>query len=528
MRAQWRWRPIGRSAVVGGVLALVLAGCGSGGAGGGGSAENDTTPQRGGTVTVDWVANPTSLDPLKYNVFGTYNLVGLVYNTLYRWSEDGELENELATAEPTLSKDGLTLTIPIREGVRFHDGSSLSSEDVAFTLEAVLDPANASIWFAGLSPITEVATPDEQTVVVTLERRHDVLAGVLAQVPIISSEQDYTPSDTYARTMMGTGPFRFVSWDQGVQVELERNEDYFVEDRPYLDGVVMRTVSEDAARMANLASGAADVMPMVPFNQVDNLKKRDVEVEVTPRSALMPTLFPSMAPGRPTADPAFRRALAWAIDRGALVDTVFQGVAEPASTVLADGTPNWDAELGTTYGEDADLAKARAALAESGVAEGTPIELIVRNEPLSIALGTVIQANLRELGLDATLSPQESAAYLPRLFSGDFDLVMLNIEAGLSSGYTPIYAFSAMHSESSANFTGFADAELDRLLVEAIGAPEDPAAAWRAVQARELEVVPLIPTVTARYVEAYSSRLRGHTASSLFSLRDLDRAWLAD
>ncbi|NPC95612.1 ABC transporter substrate-binding protein [Nocardioides sp. zg-DK7169] len=474
------------------------------------------------------MANPTSLDPLKYNVFATYNLVGLVYNTLYRWTEEGELENELATAPPRLSKDGLTVTIPIREGVSFHDGTPLGAEDVAFTIETVLDPENASIWFAGLSPITQVDTPDEQTVVVTLARRHDVLAGVLAQVPIISSEQPYLPSDTYARTMMGTGPFKFVAWDQGVQVELERNDDYFVADQPYLDGVVMRTVSEDAARMANLVGGAADIMPMVPFNQVSNLEKRDVEVEVTSRSALMPTIFPSMAAGRPSADPAFRRAVAWAIDRGKLVDTVFQGVAEPASTVLADGTPHWDAELGGTYGDAADLEQARAALAESGVPEGTRIELIVRNEPLSISLGTVIQANLRELGLDATLSPQESAAYMPKLVSGEFDLMMLNVEAGLSSGYTPIYAFSSLHSESRANYTGFADAELDRLLVEAIGAPEDPDAAWRAVQERELEVVPLIPTVTARYVEAYSHRLKGHTASSLFSLRDLDRAWLAD
>ncbi|WP_122816925.1 ABC transporter substrate-binding protein [Nocardioides pantholopis] len=528
MRSQRRWRRLGRMAVVGSALALVLAGCGSGGSEGGGSSESDGTPQRGGTVTVDWVANPTSLDPLKYNVFGTYNLVGLVYNTLYRWTEDGGLENELATAEPTVSKDGLTVTIPVREGVSFHDGSALSAEDVAFTIETVLDPANASIWFAGLSPITEVAVPDERTVVLTLSRRHDVLAGILAQIPILSSEQEYLPSDTYAQTMMGTGPFKFVTWDQGVQVKLERNDDYFVAEQPYLDGVVMRTVTEDAGRMANVATGSADIMPMVPFNQVENLKGRGVQVEVTPRSALMPTIFPSLKEGKPTANAAFRRAVAWAIDRGKLVDTVFKGVAEPASTVLADGTPNWDAELGGTYGDSADLDQAKAALAESGVKEGTEIELIVRNEPLSVSMGTVIQANLRELGLDATLSPQESAAYLPKLVSGDFDLMMLSIEAGLSSGYTPMYAFSAMHSESSANYTGFADEELDRLLVEAIGAPADPAAAWRAVQERELEVVPLIPTVTARYVEAYSNRLKGHTASSLFSLRDLDRSWIED
>jgi ABC-type transport system substrate-binding protein len=89
-----------------------------------------------------------------------------------------------------------------------------------------------------------------------------------------------------------------------------------------------------------------------------------------------------------------------------------------------------------------------------------------------------------------------------------------------------MYVYSSMHSESGANYTGFSDPELDRLLGEAIGGADDPAAAWAAVQEQELTSVPLIPTVTARYVEAYSDRLEGHEASSLFSLRDLDRAWV--
>ncbi|PVG80787.1 hypothetical protein DDE18_21285 [Nocardioides gansuensis] len=510
-------------------LALALTACGSG-AGSNEEASGDAggKPQRGGTVTIDWVADPTSLDPLKYNVFGVYNLLGLVYNSLYRWTEDGELESEIATEEPQLSEDGLTVTIPIREGVTFHDGSDLTATDVAFTIENVIDPENGSIWYAGLSPIEQVSTPDDYTVELQLGRRHSVLSGILAQVPIISSEKEYVATETYAQTMMGSGPFTFVSWKKGVQVELARNDEYWDEELPYLDGVVMRTVKEDAGRMANIASGSSDVMPMVPFNQVEALEGRGVNVEVTPRSALSPTIFPSMKEGRPTADPAFRRAVAWAIDRGTLVDQVFKGVAEPASTVLATGTPHWDEELGSTYGDAANLEEAKAALAESGVEEGTEIELVVRNEPLSISMGTVIQANLRELGLDASLSPEESASYLPKLFSGDFDLMMLNIEVGLTSGYTPMYVYSALHSESGANYTGFADDELDGLMEEAISDPEDADAAWRAVQERELEVVPLIPTVTARYVEAYSDRLQGHTPSSLFSLRDLDRSWIAE
>lgn len=502
---------------------LVLTACG-----GGSGDDTGGAPQSGGTATIDWVANPTSLDPLKYNVLGTYNLVGLVYNTLYRWTEDGELEPELATEDPEVSEDGLTVTFPIREGVTFHDGSPLTAEDVAFTIEQVTNPENASIWYAGLSPVKKVDTPDDTTVVVELLRPHAVLQGIVSQVPIISADTEYKPVDTYAQTMNGTGPFKFVEWKQGVQVELERNEDYWVEDRPLLSSVIMRTVPEDASRMANLASGNADIMPMVPFNQIETLKERGVNVDVVEGSALLPLLFPSMQEGRPTANADFRRAVAWAIDRGQIIDNVFKGEGDAASTVMAKGTPHWDEALGTSYGDDADLDEAKAALEKSGVEPGTKLNLIVRNEPMSIAMGTIIQQNLRALGLDASLSPEESAAYLPKLGTGDFDLMMLNIEVGLSSGFTPTYVFSALHSESGANYTGFVDKEMDDRLVEAIGATEDVDAAWAAVQERELELVPLIPTVRAPYVEAYSDRLEGHTPSALFSLRDLDRSWVTD
>ena len=132
------------------------------------------------------------------------------------------------------------------------------------------------------------------------------------------------------------------------------------------------------------------------------------------------------------------------------------------------------------------------------------------------------------LGLKATLSPEESASYLPKLFAGDFDLMLLDIEVGITSGFTPMYAFSATHSTSGSNYLGFKDAEMDKLLEAALGDPEDPDAAWAAVQKRDLEILPYIPTVTARYVEAFSDRLKGHTPSSLFSLRDLDRSWIAE
>lgn len=509
-------------------LATAMAACSSNQSSTGGDGADAGTPQRGGVVTIDWVANPTSLDPLKYNVFGSFNVYSLVYSTLYRWDEEGNLHPELASDQPEVSDDGLHYTIPLRDDVTWHDGSRFTSADVAHTFNAILTPENGATWYAALSPISKVSTPDETTVELELSRPHWVLQGMLAQVPIVSSSKPYVPDETWANTMMGTGPFKFVRWDQGSQVVLERNDDYFIEDLPYLDGVVMRTVSEDAARIANISGGNSDVMPMVPFNQIETLKARGVNVVVTPKSALLPTLFPSQNEDRATSNPRFRKAVALAIDRGQIIDVVFKGAATPASTLMASGTIYWDEELGTIYGDSPNLEEAKAELAAAGVAPGTQIELVTRNEPTAIAVGTIIQANLKELGLEVQLSPEEAASYLPKLLAGEFDLMLLDIEVGITSGFTPMYMYAAMHSSSHSNYISFNDPELDELLVEAMSDPEDPAAAWRAVQEHELKVLPYIPTVTARYVEAYSDRLKGYTPSSLFSLRGLDRAWIEE
>src|SRR5690606_12105167 len=131
---------------------------------GGGDDSDPGTPQRGGIAVIDWVANPTSLDPLKYNVFGAFNVYSLAYNTLYRWDEEGNLHPELASDQPTVSDDGLHYTIPLRDDVTWHDGSRFTSADVVHTFNAILTPENGATWYAAMSPVSEVNAPDETTV----------------------------------------------------------------------------------------------------------------------------------------------------------------------------------------------------------------------------------------------------------------------------------------------------------------------------------------------------------------------------
>lgn len=488
--------------------------------------EPDAGPQPGGIAVVDWVADPSNLDPLKFNSFANFNTYSLVYSTLYRWAEDGSVTPELATDLPEISDDGLEYTITVRDDVTWHDGSPFTAEDVAFTIETVLNKENGSTWYAALSPIEKVEVNGPTELTLSLSRPQQPLVGMLAQVPVISSSKPYVPDETWISDMMGTGPFKFVEWKRGQEVVLERNPDYFKDGLPYLDGVIIRTVKEDAARIANLTGGNSTIMPMVPYAQIDNLESRGATVTATEGSAILPVLFPSHKEGRITANADFRKAIALAIDRGAIIDNVFEGNATPSATIMSRGTQYWDEELGTAYGTEPDIAGAQAALQAAG-AEGQSIEIIVRNEPQAVAIGTIVQANLLALGLDVTLTPEEAASYLTKFGTGDFDFILVNIEVGLSSGMTPMYVYSAMHSTSPANYIRYSDPEMDQLLEAAVSATDDPGPAWKAVMERDLEVTPYVMTVTAQYVEGVAPELQGYTSSPLLSLRGLESAYLA-
>ena len=490
------------------------------------AVDGSDEPVTGGVVRVDWIAEPPSLDPLRFNSLGTFFTYTLVYDTVVTF-EDGDLVPQLASDLPTVSEDGLTYEIPVRGDVTFHDGSELTAEDVAHTIDVVRDPENGSIWYSALADVDTVEVEGD-TVVVQLAEPYAPLLGMLARIYIISSEEEYLPDESLATTMNGTGPFQFESWDQGSMITLERNDDYYGGEGPYLDGIEIHILPEDATRVANVANGVSQVMPKVPYDQISVLEDEGITVNVVDDSIIMPTIWPSFGDGRPTADVDVRRAIAQAIDRGQIVEQVYQGFAVPTSTFMASGMPYWDEEIGSTFGAGADLDAAEASLDAAEVTIDEPLELIHRAEPAETALATIVQSNLADLGIELTLSAEEAASYFPKLVSGDFDLMLLSVEGGPSAANTMHTEYGALYSTSTANYHGFVDEEMDRLLEEAVGTPDDPEAAWNAVQERDLEILPYIPVVTARYAEAVRDELEGYDTSEMINLRNLEHAWLQE
>lgn len=514
LRSRTRTKSRILAAIAAGLLVTAAAACG-----GGGETES------GGSITdlvIDVGAEPDSLDPMYRNTPEALRFHRLAYSALLAWNEDQTLAPDLAAELPEISDDRMTYTIKLREGLKFHDGTDLTADDVVFTYTEAADPENGTVYLSALAYMESIKALDDLTVELKLTEPYAYMSTRLAMIPIISSETPYQVNDTYAQTANGSGPFQLERVSRGDSIVLSRFEDYHGK-RPAFDTVTLKVVPEPASRVARLTNGESHITPNIPTDQVELIRSRGHNAKTVEGNISRLYFYPSMKKGQPTANTDFRLALAWAIDRGAIVEQVYDGAARPNSTYLAYGMMYHDEQLGLTFGDEPNLDKAREHLAKSGVELDRKLSIIAFNSPDLVSAATIVQANLKELGIEATVEAQDVAAFYPKLVSGDYDLIMFSSPVTASSGFAPDYVYGGLHSASANNFNQFADEEMDQLLHAAIVAEteEEQAAAWRAIQERDLETQGVIQIVVSQTSEAWSKDLKNYEPSSLVWLNTL-------
>ncbi len=516
-----RRRPLSRSRTKPRILTAVAAGLllTAAACGGGGETES------GGSIkdlVIDVGAEPDSLDPMYRNTPEAQRFYRLTYSALLKWNEDRTLAPDLAAELPEISDDRKVYTIKLREGLKFHDGSDLTAEDVVFTYNEAADPENGTVYLSSLAYMESIEAKDDLTIELRLSEPYAYMSSRLAMIPILSSETPYKVNETYAQTENGSGPFKLDKLNRGDSIVLSRFDDYHGT-RPAFDTVTLKVVPEPASRVARLTNGESHIAPNIPTDQVELVKSRGHNAKTVETNISRMFFYPSMKKGQPTANADFRLAIAWAIDRGAIVDQVYKGAGRPNSTYLTYGMMYHDEELGLTFGDKPNLEKAREHLEKSGIELDRKLSIIAFNSPDLVSAATIIQANLKELGIEATVEAQDVAAFYPKLVSGDYDLIMWSSPVTTAGGFAPDYVYGGLHSQSANNFNSFADEEMDRLLHAALVAEteEEQAAAWRAVQERDLETQGNIQIVVSQTSEAWSKDLKNYEPSSLLWLNTL-------
>src|SRR3989475_4940492 len=357
------------------------------------AAQSPDTPRRGGVLLAAIGADAPSLDPHQEQTFATVQPVAPLYSTLLQidpYSYPTVIGD--VASEWKISPDGLTYTFKIRQDIRFHDGSPLTAADVKASHDKILFPPEGvrSIRKHHYSAVASVEAPDPSTVVFKLKFPSASLLANLASPWNVIFPKKYLDKDPnyFKSNVVGSGPFKFKNYTRGSSFEGERNPDYFVKDRPYLDGYKFFISPETAARAAALRSGRAYIeFRTMPLTEVAAIKKQlgdKIVVQDTPATGLFGIAMNQTI--KPFTDIRVRKALTLGLDRYTASRVLYPIASlKDVGALMRPATEfaMLESELQKLPGFGRDMeknrAEARRLLAEAGYPNGFKVVLKNRN-----------------------------------------------------------------------------------------------------------------------------------------------------
>jgi len=508
-----------------------------------GAVDAAETARRGGILLAVIGADPPSLDPHQESTFANIQLVAPLYSLLLQIDPYNypKIIGDVAT-EWKISPDGLTYTFKIRSGIRFHDGSPLTAADVKATYDKIVAPPAgvSSVRKEAYTAVDRIEAPDPGTVIFKLKFPSASLLGNLASPWNVIFPKKYLDKDpNYFKTnVVGSGPFKFKSYTRGATFEGERNPDYFVKDRPYLDGYKFFISPETAVRAAAIRSGRAYIeFRDLPNADAEAIRKQlgdKVAVQQTPMVGQFGVLINNTV--KPFTDPRVRRALTLGFDRytaGKVLYTL-TGLRDPGA-MMRPGT-EWaipPAELEKLPGFSRDAEKSRAEakrlLAEAGYPNGFKVVLKNRNIKLPYQdLAVFLIQEWRKIGIEAENRPVETAAWLSDLAAANFELM---IGPTVEFMDDPDQFLSRYTTGAPQNYGRFSDPAVDDLFSRQARAI-DPAERRKLVvelQKRILENGYYMPGLWWTRNVVHWSKVKNYVAPpSHYTNQKLQDVWLAE
>lgn len=370
-----------------------------------------------GKLTVAVPSEPATLDPHKSSNRYNYTFNCNMFEGLYIRNDKAELVPALAESM-TMAPDGLTYTFKLRKGVKFHDGSAMTAEDVKFSLERAINPATKNPLLAYVKTIDKIDIVNPDTVAIKLKEKDAIFLKKLAFAGWIVPK-NYIQSageDGFAKKPIGTGPFKFVSRSINERIEMEANEMHWGW-VPKIKSLVMRTVPEDAVRLAMLQTGEADVVAEMPPPLVERIAAlKGVKTLSHPSGEIYWLVFniKDAVKDSPLLNLQVRRALNHAIDKQSIIASVLKNQAVQIAGVLAPSVAAVDKNL-QPYPYNPTLAK--KMLADAGYPGGFKVDMYssVGRYTLDKDISLVIANNLKAVGVDVNLNLWESSKWVADL-----------------------------------------------------------------------------------------------------------------
>lgn len=479
---------------------------------------------QGGSFTEILTQDPATLDPHVTSDGAAWNVFNEIYSALIYQDIDLTYKGLLAESWE-VSEDNKEITFTLREGITFHDGSEFNADSVKYTIDRLKEiGAKSPIYDAALAITVEVVDP--KTVKFVFEAPNagffngfsDGYAGMMNQAAVEAG------GDEYGRKPVGTSAFMFKEWNTGNSITLSAfdnfttSEAYFENTgRPHLDELSWKIIAEPFAQIASLETGEVDAVDL-SATDLPRFENDDRFEIFEARNTSLGYL--GLTRTRPLMeDPNVRLAIAHGVDRDEIVDTIFEGgLAEAVSTPLPPSVPGYSEELaGTTAGFDPDTAK--QLLDDAGWVEGSDgirekdgvkmqPQLYTTTSSTYGQIATLIQAQLRNIGIDVVINQLEQAALLDFTPKGEHDMLVL------SWGWSDpdvLFLFLSTERMGSSNRVHYSNPDLDALLAEGAQTLDQDARMEVYYKAQEIIIrdLPWVPLYMPITKTAVNKRIQG-------------------
>ncbi|MHB1133490.1 MAG: ABC transporter substrate-binding protein [Chloroflexota bacterium] len=421
------------------------------------------TPKKGGTITFARAASMQDFSGVWFTE-ANYLFIRGLYNTLIRQDKDFKPQPELAESWQ-FSPDGLTLTLKLRQGVKFHSGEEFTSENVkaSFDFGVSEDVGRGSQLRQLYRLVKEVKMPDKYTVQLSSDKPNPMIWDILDTLAMF----DKTKIDQLNKTDAGSGPFMVTSYIPNQEVRMKRFADYWDKTRPYVDEYVVRQIPDMATMIINMESKAVDGVHKPSFSDVARLTKQGGFLQAKPFAPPIMYHIAFNSNRKPFDNKKVRQAMSHLIDRTRFCQTTLQGTSEPTWLMFPKNSWAGSPELDGKY--PYSIEKAKQLLTEAGFANGFETSLICSKQMMSssLDLAQIFQADAAKVGVKIKLLDMESTAYNLQWRKNDWDSTVHTYGRYNRDPGTMLQGATAWYNKNEAGPVGFDSPEFVKLRDEA-------------------------------------------------------------
>jgi peptide/nickel transport system substrate-binding protein len=498
-------------------------------------------PVSGGTLTIMIPSTVASINPVHEADWNSDEAIFNLFDAMLTFDNDNRPRGLLATSWEA-SEDAKTFTFHLRPGVKFTDGTPADAKALVENMNWIMDPANKSPEAAQrFTQLDHVEAPDPGTFVIKMKvpQIPDTFFSGFLLGPYWASPAAFADAAAFDRHPVGSGPFMFGEYVADDHLLLKRN-DGFWGGRPYLDAVRVRMVPNTATQRDELLAGTVDFAFGVAASDVKTLQAKGIRIIAGSHPGLQMISVNLNSPF--CADLAVRQAMAYAIDKQAIITKVLYGYADVSTTLVIPSSPGFDR---TIKGYDYDPAKARQVLAADGwtpgsdgimVRDGKPLQLtmITQNQPTWLLICQIIQQELKQVGIGVKIQQMDWATFLNNMRAGKYDIAYWSLggTSFSSVGYTD-NLLSTQYWNVSQITKNPAMADLSKQIDQIVTAAQseiDTAKRHRLMsQFQQLVVdqLPAIPLWHTQNINAMQPWVHGLEAPSQYAICRAEKAWIA-